>query len=106
MECPRCNLISPPGAVWCDCGYAFGWVDGESLRPTYKSEEVLRAEHRAYGGAVARAGMWSLVGGLLGIFLGLIFLSTFGVVSPRIMAAYFIGNTLAVVGGIIATCKG
>ena len=23
MKCPRCKLVSPPNAMWCDCGYDF-----------------------------------------------------------------------------------
>lgn len=34
MDCPRCGLINPDGALRCDCGYVFGgtvarvWKDG------------------------------------------------------------------------------
>ena len=38
MECPNCKLVSPPGSVRCDCGYAF--LTGTISAPTQHSESV------------------------------------------------------------------
>lgn len=27
MKCPRCNLINPTEAQWCDCGYEFPKIE-------------------------------------------------------------------------------
>ena len=35
-NCPKCNLINPPGAQHCDCGYSF---------TTEQIEDFLKAKH-------------------------------------------------------------
>lgn len=38
MRCPRCKLINPDTALWCDCGYDFS--SGEMREPEIKAKKV------------------------------------------------------------------
>jgi hypothetical protein len=43
MECPKCKLENPEGALLCDCGYAFSRVEGETRRCPYCAETIQAA---------------------------------------------------------------
>jgi hypothetical protein len=39
QKCPKCGLLSPSSAQWCDCGYVFSFQDKNSyLSPTEQEE--------------------------------------------------------------------
>lgn len=42
MKCPKCSLISPDGALHCDCGYAFQGPQTASMAPLVAIERSVR----------------------------------------------------------------
>lgn len=72
QECPRCELISSPGAPVCDCGYDFQTASPQNLPPTDKqlrSESFSYLAHHWKVRGLGRA-LVSLVGGVIAAITG------------------------------------
>src|SRR5713101_7462969 len=72
LECPKCGLWSPPGALRCDCGYDFSTGQAPAVdQPRSRPEEPAGPLMRWYMAAGYAA---SEVGGLLALLwiIGLI----------------------------------
>lgn len=102
LVCPRCQLISPPIAARCDCGYDF---ETKTVKASYLSPGAFeRAELRRTGNR------YMLAGGAIG-FLGLGLAVAIGGLAwlmggapadaRAYFRAYFVPGALAVLGALL-----
>ncbi len=103
MECPKCKLENPEGALLCDCGYAFSRVEGETRRCPYCAEIIQAAAVKC------RFCGESLVAGTTankssGVGIGAIVLGIAGVIAPYFAAVFLV--PAALICGLVAYKRG